>query len=355
MASYCTDSVPPRKPYPTFPLYAHRNDQWAKKVKGETRFFGVWADPDAALANYHRHGSGRVLVHGLMVGDMVNLCLGVKKTLLEAGELKGRTYEEYKIIGERVIRVLGRSTSVESLEPIDFLRLRQDFQKTHRSPVSLKGDIRKTKVFFNFALEEGYVERVIRYGQGFKVPSASVLRKAKKPRMFTPEQIRQLLPAANKTLRAMILLGINCGFGNNDCATLKWSAIHGGWVTHARPKTGIVRRVPLWSETLTAFETVKKHGQVVFITKFGRTFEQSSISKEFRKLCQKAGITGPNFYALRHTFATVALKTKDKDAVRAIMGHVAAANDMLAVYDEERVSDERLTAVTNYVHSWLYD
>ena len=42
----------PGKPYPSFPLTAHNNGQWCKKVRGRVHFFGVWADPQAALDNY---------------------------------------------------------------------------------------------------------------------------------------------------------------------------------------------------------------------------------------------------------------------------------------------------------------
>jgi integrase len=224
------------------------------------------------------------------------------------------------------------------------------------------------KVFFNFARDEGYLERVVRYGQGFKVPSASVLRRSRASRMFEPGDIQALLGGAGRNLKAMILLGINCGFGNQDCATLPWSAIRGAWVIHSRPKTGIERRCPLWPETLAALEVLKgkhskhskhsEHANLVFVTKYGATWQSgvqdSPISKEFRKLCNRAGVYGPGFYGLRHTFATVALRLKDRDTVRAMMGHAAGANDMLAVYNEEPVSDERLLAVSNYVHAWLY-
>ena len=44
----------PRKPYPSFPLTAHNNGQWCKKIRGKPHFFGVWADPQAALDNYLR-------------------------------------------------------------------------------------------------------------------------------------------------------------------------------------------------------------------------------------------------------------------------------------------------------------
>jgi hypothetical protein len=36
------------------------------------------------------------------------------------------------------------------------------------------------------------------------------------------------------------------------------------------------------------------------------------------------------------------------------MGHAAASSDMAAVY-RERVDDDRLKAVTDHVHAWLFE
>jgi hypothetical protein len=42
----------PAKPRADFPLFAHGNGQWAKKVKGRLRYFGPWDDPQTALARF---------------------------------------------------------------------------------------------------------------------------------------------------------------------------------------------------------------------------------------------------------------------------------------------------------------
>jgi len=42
----------PAKPYPDYPLYAHSNGQWAKKIAGRVHYFGPWSDPQAALQRW---------------------------------------------------------------------------------------------------------------------------------------------------------------------------------------------------------------------------------------------------------------------------------------------------------------
>ena len=42
----------PQKPYAEFLLTARANWQWCKKIRGKVHFFGVWADPRAALQKY---------------------------------------------------------------------------------------------------------------------------------------------------------------------------------------------------------------------------------------------------------------------------------------------------------------
>ncbi len=78
--------------------------------------------------------------------------------------------------------------------------------------------------------------------------------------MFEAAELQRILDAETMPLKAMILLGINCGFGNGDVAGLECSSVDfgQGYVNLPRPKTGIDRRCPLWPETVAALKQSTK-------------------------------------------------------------------------------------------------
>ncbi len=225
---------------------------------------------------------------------------------------------------------------------------------------------------FKFAYDYQLIDNPVRFGPNFKRPSKRVLRVHRNgngQKMFEANELTKLLKSSNSQLRAMILLGINCGFGNSDCGRLPISALdlENGWINYPRPKTGIDRRCPLWKETVEAIKAVlserktpkrKEDHDLVFLTKRRErwtkdTIAANPISAEFRKLLQAEELykRGRGFYALRHGFETIGGETTDQVAVDAIMGHVDAS--MAGTY-RERISDERLSNVTNHIHTWLF-
>jgi hypothetical protein len=79
----------PAKPYPEYPLTPNPNGQWSKKVRGKVRYFGVWANPDAAEAPWNEQkedllaGRKSRSRDGLTVGDLFHRFLDVKVGLVE--------------------------------------------------------------------------------------------------------------------------------------------------------------------------------------------------------------------------------------------------------------------------------
>ena len=165
----------------------------------------------------------------------------------------------------------------------------------------------------------------------------------------------------------MILLGINCGFGNADCGKPPMAAqdLDAGWLDFPRPKTGIPRRCWLWPETVSAIRAAvatrpdhkdKADADLLFITKYGGAWFKESrdnpMSAEFRKLAKSVGVNGARgFYCLRRGFETIAGESQDQVAVDAIMGHV---NQSMAATYPQGISDERLRAVAERVRAWLF-
>ena len=253
----------------------------------------------------------------------------------------------------------------------DFDHLRRCLART-RGHVALGNEINRVRILFKFGYDAGMIDRPIRYGASFKRPSKKVIRIARAkagPRMFEAEELRAILEAAPMPIRAMAWLGVNCGFGNADCATLPMKALDlkAGWVRFPRPKTGVDRRCPLWPETVAALQAAlasrpapkqPEAEGLVFVTKYGQrwskdTSKANPISAEFRKLLVKLRLhrNGLGFYGLRHTLETIGGDSRDQVAVDFIMGH--SRNDMASAY-RERIDNARLVAVTEHVRKWLF-
>src|SRR5262249_41150176 len=182
-------------------------------------------------------------------------------------------------------------------------------------------------------------------------------------RMLEAGQLRKLLDAAPVPLKAMLLLGVNCGLGNHDCALLPLSALDldGGWLNFPRPKTGIPRRCPLWPETVTALsDAIAERPQprqeeatgLVFVTTRGRPWLSRGIANPVsvvaRDLMKTVGIHhgGIGFYTLRHVFRTVADAARDPVAIDLIMGH---SDPSMGAHYREPIEDSRLRGVADHV------
>ena len=171
----------------------------------------------------------------------------------------------------------------------------------------------------------------------------------------------------NSVIRAMVLLGVNCGFGNHDCTELPESAVdfENGWIDFPRPKTAVERRCPLWPETAQVLRDALENrpaakqpedADCVFLTKYGSRWVKinpsgtpdNAITKEFNKLLKRLNIKRPgvSFYALRPTFETIGGEMRDQVAVDRIMGH---SDQSMAANYRHRISDERLQDVVKVV------
>ncbi|MBX3437239.1 MAG: tyrosine-type recombinase/integrase [Planctomycetaceae bacterium] len=391
MAAKSIKSATSLKPYRDFPLTPHRGaKQWCKKHRGKTYYFGPLDDWQKAKARFDHEWpfviEGRTpppmgVGEGCTIRDLCNAFIVHKQNRMDGGELSPHSYAEYFRTCEKLIAYFGATRRVDDLRPDDFEAFRKSLA-IGCNVVTLGSKINRCRVLFKYAFDNHLIDRPVAYGKAFDRPAAKAIRKARNEageRMLEADELRRIIAAATQPLRAMILLGVNCGFGNTDVATLPQSAVdlQAAWVTFPRPKTEVPRRCPLWPETVEAIrEAVVKRprerdpedADLCFLTTRRTRFVRvrpskrtkdrhvtiNAIARRFELLLEAQGVTGRRgvgFYALRHVFETVGGGCRDQVAVNAIMGHVD--HSMAAVY-RERIDDERLHAVVNHVRTWLW-
>jgi integrase len=371
---------PKRKAKPAadndLPLWRRSDGRWCRKIKGRVHYFGT--DRDKALEEWARVKddllAGRTLREksgGLVVGDLCERFLNAKRLLIESGELSPRTFGQYHSTCKKLVAQFGKHRSVNDLAADDFETLRAAIAKTC-GVVGIANEIRLTRMVFKYAYDAGLIASPVRFGPLFKVKAGTIRKDAAKkaPRMFEAHEVKPILAKADDILKAQILLALNCGFGQADLSDLPKSALDlkGGWATFPRVKTGVERRAALWPETIAAIRKAiaerpepkdEADADCVFLThhrnrlvrctaKFGH---RDAVGAAFGRLLESLKLKrkGLQFYALRHTFRTIADETRDFPAIDRIMGH---ADHTMGGRYREWIDDSRLLAVSEHVRKW---
>ena len=322
----------PRRPN-KFPLRLHATGQWTKRIRRKQYYFGK--DRDAALKEYVRVvddlQAGRTprpkQDDGLTVRDLCNTYLTARRRDVDSGELGSRSWGDYLKTCERLVAEFGPGRMVDDLRAEDFAKLKAKVAK-RLGPISIGKAVQFTRTIFRFAYETGLIERPIRYGNLFDRPPKRVIRLAKEKageKLIEAAAVLAMIDAAEPQLRAMLLLGLNCAFGQGDCSGLNRAQFkkRPGWISAARHKTGIARRCPLWLETIAALDAVMAirpaprddvDQDAVFLTRQGVRWvrwidagetkvgtRRDSAAEAFNRLTKQLGLTVPGGpYVLRH-------------------------------------------------------
>jgi integrase len=258
-------AVKPEKPYPGFPLFPHSNGLWSKKVRGKLHYFGHGAiqtprfsvGSTSETISWPAASRERKAIPRVTLADLINRYLTAKRDAVTTGEIVPTTFANIHGSMAAMIEHFGRDRVVSDLHPEDFAEYRAKLAAGY-APSTLGVEIGRVRALLNWGFASRVLEKPILTGPDFKALPEKAVRRLKATnggngsKMFEREEVLRLIDQTKVPLKAMVLLGINCGFGNNDCATLTQSAVDldGGWINHPRPKTGAERRCPLWPETL---------------------------------------------------------------------------------------------------------
>jgi len=355
-----------------FPLTLHPTGQYCKKIKGKLRYFGT--DKKRALESYlaqatFLHGTQSLIQKAsndkMTLRQLVDLYLQYQHARVLANNLTPKHYNEQIDSLNRLMAFLGQGCRIESISTLDLQNYKRKLQTHYASVDRLNLNISIMKAMFHWAKKIDVLENI---------PNIDAISKSKvvhkEMYTFNSQQINKLLSAADIKMKAMIWLGLNCGFGCTDCGKLQWSDLDfkDSRVKLARNKTGVKRNFPLWPETMQALKELPRSGPFVFYTSKGhlwiRTVVKTNdggerkyifvnrITPTFSRLMKKVKIYAPkgtSFYSLRRTAATVAARSGDPFAVQRLLGHVDLTMATRYVQDLSEQTDRVIENSRRYV------
>jgi integrase len=355
-----------------FPLTLHPTGQFCKKIKGKLYYFGT--DKKVALeryleqAAYLHTGKGakpNSANNNLSLKTVCNLYLDYQESRATISEITRSYVYDQTLLLRDFVRYIGPNRIVSNISTIDMQNYRKKLVKTGKAADTINNRITAIKAMYNWALDNG----IINSTPNLKAIKKVVISKAEKP-TFNIAQIQKLLQHASTQMKAMIWLGLNCGFGCTDCAELKWENLdlNKARVCLRRSKTGIGRNLPLWPETVEALKEIPKLEGLVFYTSKGNPWvrmvkttgkdgrvkhtKENAVSKKFSKLLKKIGTKtekGVGFYTLRRTAATLTAKSGDPFAVQKLLGHADLRMASTYVQDISEQTDKAVNNTRNLI------
>ena len=200
------------------------------------------------------------------------------------------------------------------------------------APATLNIRLKYLKAFFNWAIEEGIVE---------KNPTVGIKRRKTEPRVVQHDEsiLKKLLtlpsPHTYTGLRdkAMMLLAIDTAIRPSEALQLVWENVNFDklvvTVIAGVAKTRRSRRLPISAQTAEALARLHRYQNPawehpnVFMSRDGRPFSISAWYQQLRKVyAPKLGLARLSPYDLRHDAALQAVRGgMSLFALRTMMGH----------------------------------
>jgi integrase len=355
-----------------FPLTKHKTGQYCKKIKGKTYYFG--SDKKMALQRYldqaaYLHGNHEYLKKqsngSMTLKELCDMYLKYQFSKVQASAITARHHNDQVRSLSKLMSFIGHHRRIKDITTLDLQSYERKLQKCYNSAHRLNLHISIMKALFHWARKNDILEHV---------PNVNAISRGKiihKQRIvFTSEEISKLLVIADTQMKAMIWLGLNCGFGCTDCSELQWKHLDliNGRVVLPRRKTGISRDLPLWPETIEVLKKIPRKGKLVFYTSRGNPFIRTilksdndghekystlnTISTKFSRLLKKSGLVfpkGTGFYTLRRTAATIAARSGDPFAVQRLLGHADLQMATRYVQDVSKQTDKVIKNSRAYV------
>jgi len=208
-----------------FPLTLHPTGQYCKKIKGKMYYFG--SDKKQALERYldqatYLHGCQDSLQQptsdNMTLKQLCDMYLKYQYSKLQSNDLTASHHNEQISSLNKLMAFCGQNIDINNISTLDLQNYKRRIQKCHVSACRLNLHISIMKALFHWARKNDVLE---------SIPNIDAISRGKiihqERFTFNSEQVNKLLSIADVKMRAMIWLGLNCGFGCTDCSELKWT------------------------------------------------------------------------------------------------------------------------------------
>jgi len=355
-----------------FPLTLHSTGQYCKKVKGKIYYFGK--DKKQALERYLEqaaflhNGKAKMFKNtngNITLKSLCNIYLQHQQAKATSAEITIRHHADQISCLKKFMSFIGQHRKINEISTLDLQSYKRKLKRAYNSAHRMNLHISIMKAMFYWARKNDILDYIPNIDA---ISSVKIIHKQRL--VFTSKDIHRLLDVADVQMKAMIWLGLNCGFGCTDCTELKWNDLDlaNGRVKLARKKTGISRDLPLWPETIQSLGRIPKSGKLVFYTSRDKPLIQTTchvnedgsskysssnlVTSRFSKLMKKAGIQAPKgigFYTLRRTAATIAARSGGPFAVQRLLGHTNLKMATIYVQDVSKQTDRVIENSRRYV------
>jgi integrase len=292
-------------------------------------------------------------LHSYRVTDWFNHWLDLKAAVRAC-----KTMDRYRQVVRDFLASLGgrANLGLSHITPKDILAYRSSIIKTGKAARTANLSMKVVSAAFNAALRQHIIES----NPATALESLPV--KSEEKGTFTPEQISDLVEAAEGDWTRAILLGYYTGARLGDVANMSWSAID--WenkiIRFTPSKTGKPVALPLHSQLERVLLKDAGIGNMpMFPTLAGRgTGGKHGLSGQFAAIMKKAGIEGKRmrasggrrlssltYHSVRHSFNSALANAGVPQEIRQkLTGHASA--EMNRIYTHHELAPLRAAVET---------
>ncbi|KQR27267.1 site-specific integrase [Deinococcus sp. Leaf326] len=282
-------------------------------------------------------------------GDFLDKWLAYKQP-----HIRQTTYADYEAHVRRFVKPLLGGNKLGKLTPMHVEGMVATMLHSDRPPAQVRRCLKITSMALAQALDWELVGR--NAAERIKPPKV----KRNEMRVWTPEQARAFLSAAEgHRYYALYYVALATGMRRGELLALRWADIDtvartanvgrtavyvGGKLRDSTPKTAAGNRVVSLGQDVLDILTTHRlsfgYGELIFGSRAGTYLNPSNVARAFERFCEQAGVPRIRFHDLRHTSASLLIRSNiSVKVVSDRLGHADSSFTLrtyVHVFDDQR-------------------